>query len=268
MDISKGVSKYVPGMLTGFGILSFLASSVSAALATPAAMERILDAEEEKGEYLTPLETLKAVWKPYKTSIVLAAAGTTCCITSTAIQYKATALAIAAGTVAEHAYLDTKRMLDDQIEKNDIYRQKVQEELGDEKEREIYKRATEEVQTVQTTPYVLVPPEALSYSGDILCMDGFTGQPFYGNPTDIREIVNELNARLNRGEDITLNDWLSAINCQERAVGEYLIWESAYNGCISDRLIEVYFDSEIIKDIQYMVVYFVPGHGPIGRVKS
>ena len=269
-DMKKeGFDKYLPGLLTGFGIVSFLASIVTTALAVPKAMDDIYEAEIAKGGELDAFETVETAGKEFVVPLIFAVTGTACCVSSCALQYRYTAALVAAGTAVEHAYIDAKTMLANKIESNEEYRKQVAEVIGNEKEQEIAKRTDEEVANKSSVLDIsrLLPPNGLeTVDGYILCQDMFTKQRFWSNQNDIVATVNELNRCLNSGQDVTLNDWCSSIGIEPTSVGDDIYWEACDSRGLTCRLIEVYFGSALVEGYPVLTVGFVSGHGPRGRL--
>lgn len=122
-DLGRTASKYSPEILTALGITGFITAVVMAVKATPKAEALIIEAEDAKEDDLTPVETVKAGWKPYIPAVITIIASTGCIIGGVKIQKDrcaelATAYAISQAVV--------KR-----------YQEKTEEIAGEEKAKEI-----------------------------------------------------------------------------------------------------------------------------------
>ena len=78
-DIGKAVTKRTPEILAGFGIASFITSTVSAVYATPTAVKKLEEKKKElKVEKLPLKETVKTIGPDYAVSAVSCVAGIGC----------------------------------------------------------------------------------------------------------------------------------------------------------------------------------------------
>ena len=84
----RAVSKHSPEILTAIGIAGMASTVVLAVRATPKALKQIDEAKEEKGEELTPVETVKVAWKPYIPAITTGVASTICLIGANSVHAK------------------------------------------------------------------------------------------------------------------------------------------------------------------------------------
>lgn len=68
--------------------------------------------------------------------------------------------------------------------------------------------------------------------GDILFMDGITGQKFRSSFDKIDRAVNALNAEIHSDPELTasLNTWLDLIGCEDSKVGDKLGWRFSRQG--------------------------------------
>lgn len=128
---------------------------------------------------LSLMEKIKTTWKVWTPPLLTGLASTACIVFGTAENLKRQAALIAAVDLAEQS--------------KDIYRQEVEKEVGKEKEREIYKKATdEEVKRLVPTD----PPIMDTGFGDVIFIDGFSKQIFRSNVDKVKNVLSENNYNL------------------------------------------------------------------------
>jgi len=116
--------KHTPEILAGLGIGGFITTSVLAAKAAPKAAEKIEEAKEElQVEELTPVQTVKTVWKDYIPAVATGITSTLCIVGSVNTSLKRNA-ALAT------AYEMSRTMMDE-------YRAKTIDIVGEKKEQKI-----------------------------------------------------------------------------------------------------------------------------------
>ncbi len=121
VDISR---KHAPEILAGLGIGGFITTSVLAAKAAPEAAEKIEKAKVELDvDELTPVQTVKTVWKDYLPAVATGVTSTLCIVGSVNTSLKRNA-ALAT------AYEMSKTLMDE-------YRAKTIDIVGEKKEQKI-----------------------------------------------------------------------------------------------------------------------------------
>lgn len=106
--ISTFTTKHGHEILIGLGITGYLSAIVLGISKTPAAMDDIRAATEEKGAPLTKTETVKAVWKEYTPCAAAAISATACIIGSAKISNKKLAALATAYQITEGNLHDLK----------------------------------------------------------------------------------------------------------------------------------------------------------------
>lgn len=262
-DVSKANSfiDYLPGILTGGSIVSFMLATVTGVRATPKALQLIEEEKERKGEDLTVVETVQAGWKPYIPTLIFTGVGTGCAIGACAMQYKYSAALLGAGLAAEKALLSSQQFLTSKINEFDMYKDKVAEVIGEEKtnaiETEVQKAMIAKSPTARE---VLMLP--CSDDGMELFKDGFTGQYFYATKEDIKDACTMLNNELVSYTDVSLDDWCDAIGIERTTIGDDFIWQADVERS-KLALIEVDISSaETLNGRLCWLVRFKYGHGP------
>ena len=218
-DLGRTASKHSPEILTALGITGFITAVIMAVKATPKAEALIVEAEDEKEEDLTPVETVKAAWKPYLPAAITIVASTGCIIGGVKIQKDrcaelATAYAISQAVV--------KR-----------YQEKTEEIAGEEKAREIETAVRQETakspeaqQAIANLPKSTI--QGLHPFWDPMSNTGFNATVAMLNAAEVK-----LSKRLYMGLEsyVTVNDLYDELNEQgvyppmkHTSVGNMLGW--------------------------------------------
>ena len=224
-DTQKFVSKNAPAILTGIGIAGMVTTTVLAVKATPKAIDLLKEAEEEKGEKLTPVETVKAAGKCYIPAAVSGVAATACFIGSHSIHAKRNAALATVCQISATALNEFKEktfeVVDEETAKT--IREKVTKEKVEKnppKEKEI------------ATPVITEP---IVY----LCYDSGGNQYFRSNQDAIEKAINRLNSRMNNREYyVSLNDLYYELGIRGTDIGAIIGWNR-----YRDDLIEPIFES-------------------------
>lgn len=219
------MSKHAPALLTGVGIAGMLTTTVLAVRVTPKALKLIEKKTEDKGDKLTPVETVKAAWKPYIPAAISGALSITCLIFAHRVNARRSAMLMAAYELSEKALTE--------------YKDKAVEVLGEKKEEEI--RTAVDKSRLEKDPITSEKQILLSGSGETLCYDGLSGRYFRSSINKINSAVNDLNHNLMTDGDQCLNDYYDLIDLPHIGIGYNLGWE-----CLEDNdLVEARFTSHI-----------------------
>ena len=218
----RAVSKHSPEILTAIGIAGMASTVVLAVRATPKALKQIDEAKEEKGEELTPVETVKVAWNPYIPAIATGVASTICLIGANSVHAKrnaalATACQLSANAISEYKEIvqdtvdeETNKIIEDKVAKEKLKKNPVKE---DEKQ--------------------LKDQELILDNRNYLCYDAGGNLYFRSDENSIRAAINVLNQRMNDGEGyVSLNDLYSELNVRGTDVGELLGWNRYREGLI------------------------------------
>lgn len=103
IKIGKVIVDHGPQILTAFGIVGFISSTIAAVKSTPEAVEALKAAEEEKGEELTTKEVVKCTWKFYIFPVIATVLSIACIIWARKIDSGRTAALLTACKVTEEA---------------------------------------------------------------------------------------------------------------------------------------------------------------------
>lgn len=199
---STTLVKRGPELLVGLGFLSFATAVVLAVRATPKAEELIIEAEDEKEDSLTPVETVKAGWKPFVAPAIAFGTGVLCVSKGLKIrtdQYAETAAALAI----------SRAMLKRMEEKNE-------EVLGKEKADEIKSEVNRDVARSPMVQDVVSKLPPSNIAGVHPFWDPLSNTPFYASVQMLEKAEVKLNKRLFTGLEpyITISDLYDELNEQ------------------------------------------------------
>lgn len=232
INTTKGfLAKHSPEILTGIGVTGMITSTVLAVKATPKALYLLEEAEDIKGGRLTPVETVKAAWKPYIPSAIIGLASVSCIIGASAVNTKRNAALATAYAISEKTLL--------------TYRDKVVETIGEKKEKEIKEKiAQDEVdKKPASSSQVFITPK-----GNTLCMDSISGRYFKSDIDTIKKAVNELNRVMTYENYISLNEFYHKIGLEPIKNSDRLGWK------LEDGLIELDFSTCLSENDEPCVV--------------
>lgn len=215
--VEKGTKKHAPTILTGIGVAGMVATVVTAVKVTPKAYSLLKEAEKEKEESLTVIETVKTTWKCYIPVALSGAASIFCVITANRIQTKRNAALNAACALAMSSAKD--------------YREKVIETIGEKKETAIRDEIAKD--KIKENP----ASNAKVFStgkGETLCYDALSGRYFKSDINELKRVLNDTNFVLLNETEVTLNEIYYSIGLDGIKLGENLGW-NIYKGMIEMR---------------------------------
>lgn len=226
-DVGILLKKHSPEILTGIGVAGMVTTTIMAVKATPKAILLINEKEvEERVEKLTPVETVKTVWKCYIPAAVIGVLSIACIIGASSVNAKRNAALATAYTLSETALKE--------------YKDKVLETVGEKKEEEI--RAAIAKDKLEKDP--VVQAEVIDTgTGKTLCYDALSGRYFRSDIDKIRRAEYELNRQLLTEGYISLNDFYYEIGLDSIKVGDKLGWNVK-----QERYIDVNFGSALTTD--------------------
>lgn len=200
--LAEGASKRSPELLVGLGLASLLTAIGLAIKSTPLAEELIIQAEDEKGEELTPVEKIKAASKAYVSTAVATVTGVACVAGGMKIKSNRHAKLAAAYAISQAAIK--------QIE------EKTEEIVGKEKADEIKSEVKREMakSTVVQEAVSKLPPSNIA--GVHPFWDPLSNTPFYASVQMLDKSEVRLNKRLFTGLEpyITVSDLYDELNEQ------------------------------------------------------
>lgn len=206
------LGKHSPEIITGIGVTGMITTTVLAVRATPKALELIKEKQEElypldASVKLTPVETIKAAWKPYIPAVALGVASISCIVGASAVNHKRNAALATAYAISERTLVK--------------YRDKVIETIGEKKEKEVREKvAQDEVNNKKVSDSQVI----ITSKGNTLCMDGVSRRYFRSDLDKINKVVNELNRRMTYENYISLDDFYSELGLESTSNSSYLGW--------------------------------------------
>ena len=204
--IMKGLvntaSELAPELLVGIGVASLITAIGLGIKATPVAEDLITQAEDEKGDSLTPIETVKAAGKAYVTTAIAAGVGVGLVISGMKVKSNRHAELAAAYALSQNII---KRM----DEKNE-------EVLGKEKADEIKREVNREIIREPEVQKTISRLPSSNISGVHPFLDPLSNTPFYANSQMLERAEVKLNKRLFTGLEpyITITDLYDELNEQ------------------------------------------------------
>lgn len=218
--------KHSSDILLGFGITGMISTVGLAVKATPKAL-KLIDVKKEELEVdeLTPIETVKACWKPYVPAAVTCAFSVGCLIGSRSVNARRNAALATAYKLSETALSE--------------YRDKVVEVVGEKQESIIRDKVNKE--RVEKNP-VTTKEVIITERGNTLCYDAVSGRYFRSDMDKIKKAENELNRRMLQGEMyVSLNEFYDELDLDHTGMGDELGWNI-------DKPLDIYFSSQIADD--------------------
>lgn len=233
--VKIGLGKHSPEILTGIGIAGMVTTTVLAVKATPKALQLIddkkmdvffdsLDPEDISGnntDYtyisLTPIEIIKAAWKPYIPAIVTGVASVACLIGASSVNAKRNAALATAYELSKTALTE--------------YKEKVVEEIGEKKEKIIREKVAQD--RVDKTP-INNSDVVVIGSGDVLFMEPICGKTFKSDIEYVRKVINDFNFRMTTGceEYISLSEFYDEFKLKHTRASDLLGWNLGRDGQI------------------------------------
>lgn len=233
-DISEKMSKHSPEILVGVGIAGMFSTVVMSVKATPKVYSMIEKEKEvrrlEEKPELTKVDILKMAWKPYLPAAIMFGCSTACIIGANSVNTKRNAVLSTACHISERALAE--------------YRDKVVEVIGEEKEKEIRDKVSED--RIKKDP--VTSNTVILSKGDTLCYDTITGRYFKSDVDKIKKAENELNHILITGDYCSLNEFYDMLDIPATEMGTAVGWN------VKNGLVEIYFSAQIADDGQPCVV--------------
>lgn len=245
--VGNWTSKRSPEILTGLGIAGMITTTVLAVKATPKALKLIEEEKERKSDELhrerykelekytveefledaklTPLEVVKAAWKPYIPAIVTGTVSVACLIGASSVSLRRNAALATAYKLSETALNE--------------FKDKAVEVVGEKKVKEIKEGIAED--KIKKNP-VSSSEVIITEKGNTLCCEAVSGRYFRSDMEKIRKAVNDLNRRMTFENYVSLTDFYNEIGLQPNKYSDNIGWN------IEKGLIELDFSSHLADD--------------------
>ena len=210
-SVQSSLHKHGPEILTGIGVAGMITTTVLAVRATPKALELIEETRQtERKDKLTPVETVKAAWKPYLPAAITGLVSVACIVGASSVNVKRNAALTAAYTLSETARAE--------------YREKVLETLGERKEKVIREKiADEQIAKNPVEENKIYVTDSKSHT---LCFEPISARYFYSDMDEIRTAVLNLNEKMQNDPFgyLSLNDFYDELKLEQTSVGDSLGW--------------------------------------------
>lgn len=236
-NAQRVIVKHSPEILTGIGIAGMVTSTVLAVKATPKALSLIEEEREcreidikngiEEGVLpvdISPKDMVKLCWKCYIPAAITGVVSAACIIGASAVNNKRNAVLATAYTLSETALTE--------------YREKVVEQIGEEKEREV----RDSIARDKVAKHPVSPNEVIfTGKGKTLFYETLFGRYFEFDIDKLKKIENELNRRMRSEMHISLNEFYYEVGLDEVEAGHDIGWD------IDNGYIEIEFSPTMLE---------------------
>ena len=224
--IKASISRHSPEILTGIGIAGMVTTTILAVKATPKAI-KLIEAEKQAKhvDALSPVDTVKTVWKCYIPAAMTGMSSIACLIGSNAINAKRNAALTTVYTLSEMA--------------RNEYKEKVIETIGEKKERTIKEKV--DAERIKKDP-VSKKEVIITEKGTTLCYDHVFGRYFKSDIDIINRAMNKINREIVINMYASLNDFYAELGLSPVEMGYDLGWN------IDDGTIEIEPSSQLADD--------------------
>lgn len=224
--IKASISRHSPEILTGIGIAGMVTTTILAVKATPKAI-KLIEAEKRAKhvDALSPVDTVKTVWKCYIPAAMTGVSSIACLIGSNAINAKRNAALTTVYTLSEMA--------------RNEYKEKVIETIGEKKERVIKEKV--DAERIKKDP-VSKKEVIITEKGTTLCYDHVFGRYFKSDIDIINRAMNKINREIVINMYASLNDFYAELGLSPVEMGYDLGWN------IDDGTIEIEPSSQLADD--------------------
>jgi len=209
--VQNSLHKHGPEILTGIGIAGMITTTVLAVRATPKALKLIEETKHtERKDKLTPIETVKATWKPYLPAAITGLVSVACIVGASSVNVKRNAALTAAYTLSETARAE--------------YREKVLETIGERKEKVVREKiADDKIAKNPVEENKIYVTDSKSYT---LCLEPISMRYFNSDIDAIRTAAINLNERMQNDPFgyMSLNDFYDELGLEQTSVGDALGW--------------------------------------------
>ena len=225
-SIKASISRHSPEILTGIGIAGMVTTTILAVKATPKAI-KLIEAEKRAKhvDALSPVDTVKTVWKCYIPAAMTGVSSIACLIGSNAINAKRNAALTTVYTLSEMA--------------RNEYKEKVIETIGEKKERTIKEKV--DAERIKRDP-VSKKEVIITEKGTTLCYDHVFGRYFKSDIDIINRAMNKINREIVINMYASLNDFYAELGLSPVEMGYDLGWN------IDDGTIEIEPSSQLADD--------------------
>ena len=200
-SIKRSASKRSPEILIGLGIAGMLTTTVLAVKATPKAIKLKELEENEKQDYLTKTELVKATWKCYIPTVLIGMSTISCIVGANMLSQKSQASLISAYTLLDNSFKE--------------YRKKANDIFGEDADKRIKEAIAKEKFSKQ--PFKVTEDKQLFY-------DMTSDRYFESTLAEVYRAEYELNREYAKHGYCCLNDFYDLIGIDEVAYGYETGW--------------------------------------------
>lgn len=228
-----------PSIMIGAGIISMGAAVISAARATPLALDRLDEKADELDVMpcdLTKTERFQAVWRCYVPAIILALTGTASIVGGHVIQIRRTIAIASAAALTEQAFAEYKAIAAEQLGEAGVTA--VREKLADKK---IEKANHAESNSIEELP---------TSSAAVRCLEPYSGRFFWSDANAIERAVNAANRILLDEGSLSLNEFYDELGLDHIPPGEAIGWNY-----YRDQLIKIHFTARLAEGSRPVLVF-------------
>lgn len=196
-----------PTILTCIGAIGVVATAVTAVRATPKALELIHEASfpDDDGRhcYLTKAEKVKVAWRPYIPSIIIGTATISCIFGANVLNHRQQAALTSAYIFLERSYKE--------------YKDKVKAVLGEDAAKQVDTAIVKEKYSEEE----MIPDPG---EGKCLFYEEHYGKFFERSMLEVRDAEYQLNRKLSKEGEVSLNDFMALLDLPELPYGNELGW--------------------------------------------
>lgn len=201
MNVQTFIKRNASTILSGLGVAGLVATTVTAAKATPKAMEFVKKAEEEKGEKLSKWERINVAGVAYIPTVLVGAATVACILGANLVSRHQQATLMSAYALLDRSYKD--------------YKNKTNELYGDGADKQIREGIAKDKYTGD---------ESLGDDGKELFYDFYSGRYFESTKEHVMWAQYEVNRSLSVNYAVGLNEYYDLLGLEEKPEYEMLGW--------------------------------------------
>lgn len=233
----KFVHANTPSIMIGAGVISMGAAVISAARATPLALDRLDEKADELDVMpcdLTRKERFQATWRCYIPATIFALTGAASIVGGHVIQIRRTIAIASAAALTEQAFAEYKAIAAEQLGEAGVTA--VREKLAD---KEIEKNANH-----------LSDAETCPTTGAVRCLEPYSGRFFWSDANAIERAVNAANRILLEEGSLSLNEFYDELGLDHIPPGEAIGWNY-----YRDQLIKIHFTARLAEGTKPVLVF-------------
>lgn len=200
--------KHSSTILTVFGAVGVVATTVLAVKGTPKALELLENAKEEKGGELTALETVKTAWKPYVPAAITGVSTIACICGINVLGKKSQASLMSAYALLDRSYKE--------------YREKVTEVYGEDSDINVKQEIVKAKYHNNEDDFELEEDEELFFD--------YEGVRWFKSTVEkVREAEYKFNQNLTMSGFACINEFYDILGIDRTEVGYQLGWSTVTN---------------------------------------